>query len=399
MMKKVLEFKKDKPKRTIKKLNKKKLAIIITVIVIAIILLVTAIVYTYNEPFRDFMDKYVLRKNITDENVPIIEIDYDSNTNVIPYGKYICILAENNLQLYNSSGKKEQEVKVEINNPIYNTNGKYLVIGEENRQKLYLISGSNIVWEKDVDGNLLKVNVNKNGYVSTIVSGTTYKSVITTYDSKGNELFKSYLSSTIAVDSCISPDNKYLAYAEVNTSGTVIKSNIKIISVEEAREKSTEPEFTYNADQNSLVLRIKYQDKNRLICMYDNSIHMIESNVDVKLMDLSEESKVTFGDCELTNFVYRTVEQSTGPFSADTIVQMLNISNQKENTYTVDGVAKSVTSYDNIIAVNLGSEVEFINTSGFLVKRYTSSQEIRNIVICDGLAGIISRDKIELVNL
>lgn len=398
-MKKVLEFKKDKPKRTIKKLNKKKLAIIITIIVIAIILLVTAIVYTYNEPFRDFMDKYVLRKNITDENVPIIEIDYDSNTNVIPYGKYICILAENNLQLYNSSGKKEQEVKVEINNPIYNANGKYLVIGEENRQKLYLISGSNIVWEKDVDGNLLKVNVNKNGYVSTIVSGTTYKSVITTYDSKGNELFKSYLSSTIAVDSCISPDNKYLAYAEVNTSGTVIKSNIKIISVEEAREKSTEPEFTYNADQNSLVLRIKYQDKNRLICMYDNSIHMIESNVDVKLMDLSEESKVTFGDCELTNFVYRTVEQSTGPFSADTIVQMLNISNQKENTYTVDGVAKSVTSYDNIIAVNLGSEVEFINTSGFLVKRYTSSQEIRNIVICDGLAGIISRDKIELVNL
>ena len=398
-MKKVLEFKKDKPKRTIKKLNKKKLAIIITIIVIAIILLVTAIVYTYNEPFRDFMDKYVLRKNITDENVPIIEIDYDSNTNVIPYGKYICILAENNLQLYNSSGKKEQEVKVEINNPIYNTNGKYLVIGEENRQKLYLIFGSNIVWEKDVDGNLLKVNVNKNGYVSTIVSGTTYKSVITTYNSKGSELFKSYLSSTIAVDSCISPDNKYLAYAEVNTSGTVIKSNIKIISVEEAREKNTEPEFTYNADQNSLVLRIKYQDKNRLICMYDNSIHMIESNVDVKLMDLSEESKVTFGDCELTNFVYRTVEQSTGPFSADTIVQMLNISNQKENTYTVDGVAKSVTSYDNIIAVNLGSEVEFINTSGFLVKRYTSSQEIRNIVICDGLAGIISRDKIELVNL
>ena len=398
-MKKVLEFKKDKPKRTTKKLNKKKLAIIITVIVIAVILLVTAIVYTYNEPFRDFMDKYVLRKNITDENVPIIEIDYDSNTNVIPYGKYICILAENNLQLYNSSGKKEQEVKVEINNPIYNTNGKYLAIGEKNSQKLYLISGSNIVWEKDVDGNLLKVNVNKNGYVSTIVSGTTYKSVITTYNSKGSELFKSYLSSTIAVDSCISPDNKYLAYAEVNTSGTVIKSNIKIISVEEAREKNTEPEFTYNADQNSLVLRIKYQDKNRLICMYDNSIHMIESNVDVKLMDLSEESKVTFGDCELTNFVYRTVEQSTGPFSADTIVQMLNISNQKENTYTVDGVAKSVTSYDNIIAVNLGSEVEFINTSGFLVKRYTSSQEIRNIVICDGLAGIISRDKIELVNL
>ena len=395
-MKKVIEFKKKQPNKNI---NKKKLAIIITVIVIILMLIITSIIYAYNENFRDFMDKYVLRKNVTDENVPIIEIDYDSNTNVIPYGRYICILAENNLIQYNSSGKKEQEVKIEINNPVYDVNGRYLVIGEKDNQKLYLISGSNVVWEKNVDGNLTKVTVNKNGYVSTIVTGTTHKSVITTYDEKGNELFKSYLSSTIAVDACISPDNKYLGYAEINTSGTVIKSNIKIISVEEATQKSTEPEFTYAAPQNSLILRIKYQDKNRLICMYDDSIHMIESSVDVKLMDLEEDTKVTFGDCELTNFIYRTVEQSTGIFSADTIVEMLNITNQRETTYTVEGVAKSVASYNNIIAVNLGSEVCFINTNGWLVKRYISSQEIRNIVICDGLAGIIYRDKIELVSL
>ena len=126
---------------------------------------------------------------------------------------------------------------------------------------------------------------------------------------------------------------------------------------------------------------------------------MIESNVDVKLIELEEDKKVTFGDCEMTNFVYRTVEQSTGLFSANTIVEMINVTNQKETTYTVEGIAKSVASYNNIIAVNLGSEVDFINTNGWLVKRYTSSQEIRNIVICDGLAGIIYRDRIELVSL
>lgn len=402
-MKKIIEFKQQQPeeqeKKLKKKIDKKKLAIIITSMLVILTLVITSIIYTYNKSFRDFMDKYILGKDVTDENVPIIEIDYNSNTNVIPYGRYICILAENNLIEYNSSGKKEQEVKIEINNPIYDVNGRYLIIGEKESQKLYLISGSQIIWEKNVDGNLTKVNVNKNGYVSTIVSGTSYKSVITTYDEKGNELFKSYLSSTTAIDACISQDNKYLGYAEINTSGTVIQSNIKVISVEEAAEKNTEPEFTYAAPQNSLVLRIKYQDKNRLVCMYDDSIHMIESNVDMKLIDLEEDEKVTFGDCELTNFIYRTVEQSTGIFSADTIVEMINITNQKEITYTVEGVAKSVVSYDNIIAVNLGSEVVFINTSGWLVKRYTSSQEIRNIVIGDGVSAIIYRDKIELVSL
>lgn len=402
-MKKVVEFKNPQTEsmedNNKKKVNRRKLAIIIVIAILIVIIAIGIIIYTSNREFRNFMDKYVLRKDITDENVAVIDIDYDSNTNIIPYGRYICILAENNLEQYNSSGKKEQEVKIEINNPIYDVNGRYLVIGEKGSQKIYLISGTQIIWEKNVDGNLSKVTVNRNGYVSTIISGTSYKSVIVTYDDKGNELFKSYLSNTTAIDARISQDNNYLGYAEINTSGTVIQSNVKIISVKEAAEKNTEPIFNYTAPQNSLILRLKYQDKNRLICVYDDSIHMIESNVDVKLMDLQEERKITFGGAQLTNCIYRMVEESTGPFTANTNVEMYNIATQKESTYLVEGVVKHVANYDNIMALNLGSEVDFINTSGWLIKRYTSRQEIRNIVICDGIAGIIYRDKIELINL
>lgn len=402
-MKKVVEFKKPQIENSEgnskKKINKKRLAILIVIMTLVLLFIIIMALYTSNRDFRNFMDKYILQKDITDENVAVIDIDYDSNTNIIPYGRYICILAENNLEQYNSSGKKEQEVKIEINNPIYDTNGRYLVIGEKDSQKLYLISGTQIIWEKNVDGNLSKVTVNRSGYVSTIISGTSYKSVIVTYDDKGNELFKSYLSNTTAIDARISQDNNYLGYAEINTSGTVIQSNVKIISVKEAAEKNTEPVFNYAAPQNSLILRLKYQEKNRLICVYDDSIHMIESNVDVKLMDLQEDKKITFGGAQLTNCIYRMVEESTGPFTANTNVEMYNIATQKESTYLVEGVVKHVANYDNIMALNLGSEVDFINTSGWLIKRYTSRQEIRNIVICDGIAGIIYRDKIELVNL
>lgn len=402
-MKKVVEFKKSQIENpegnSKKKINKKRLAILIVIMTLVLLFIIITALYTSNRDFRNFMDKYILQKDITDENVAVIDIDYDSNTNIIPYGRYICILAENNLEQYNSSGKKEQEVKIEINNPIYDTNGRYLVIGEKDSQKLYLISGTQIIWEKNVDGNLSKVTVNRSGYVSTIISGTSYKSVIVTYDDKGNELFKSYLSNTTAIDARISQDNNYLGYAEINTSGTVIQSNVKIISVKEAAEKNTEPVFNYAAPQNSLILRLKYQEKNRLICVYDDSIHMIESNVDVKLMDLQEDKKITFGGAQLTNCIYRMVEESTGPFTANTNVEVYNIATQKESTYLVEGVVKQVANYDNIMALNLGSEVDFINTNGWLIKRYTSRQEIRNIVICDGIAGIIYRDKIELVNL
>ena len=64
-----------------------------------------------------------------------------------------------------------------------------------------------------------------------------------------------------------------------------------------------------------------------------------------------------------------------------------------------DSVTRNIYTYGDIIALNLGTEVEFINTSGWLVKRYIANQEISNIVVSNSLAGIIYRDKIEIINL
>ena len=52
---------------------------------------------------------------------------------------------------------------------------------------------------------------------------------------------------------------------------------------------------------------------------------------------------------------------------------------------------------DNKIALNLGSEIHFIDTNGWLIKKYTSEKEIRKIVITDDIACIVYRDKLEIV--
>ena len=49
--------------------------------------------------------------------------------------------------------------------------------------------------------------------------------------------------------------------------------------------------------------------------------------------------------------------------------------------------------------INFGTEVLFINNYGWLIKKYTSSQEIQSITISNNLAGIIYKDKIEFLNL
>ena len=393
----IIEFQSKEMEKK-KKINKKKLIITIIAVVILLIVIISTIIYCFNKPFRNFLDVYLFRKNIAGGDATVIDIGYEANVNIIENYKYISILSENKLKQYSPSGKIESELEVKINNPIYSANGRYLAIGEKDSNKIYLICENNILWEKEIEGNISKINVNPNGYVSIILKGTTHKSVIATYEPKGKELFKTYLSTTNAIDSCISKDNKYLSFAEVNTTGTVIQSNIKVISIEKAKQEPAEAIiYTYAANSNDLVTNIKYQDKNKLICMYDSSIHMIYNEIDENIMQLDENAKKA--DIELENYIIKATEQSSGLFSADTNIEIKNITSGKSIIYTIEGVAKSIYCRGETIAINIGSEVEFIHTNGWLIKRYKSLQEIKDVVLCEGAAAIVYRDKIEIVNL
>ena len=406
-MKEGIEIKNINPnKKAETKTNKKKLStkrivslILITILVIVVITII--ILYLTVTSVRDFMDEYILGKIVTEDNLVSVQLDYESDVTVFGYSKYICVLAENTLKQYNSSGTLANEIELVITTPVYSVNSKYLAISEDGGTKIYVISDNKILWEKEVDGNIDKITINKNGYVAVVLSGTAYKSVIATYDSNGTELFKTYLSSTTAQDVTISQDNEYLAFAEINTSGTTIQSNIKIISVSEAQENPSDSIiFTYEADSNSLVTNIEYQKQNMLVCMYDDAIHLISNEQDEVIMELEDdEQNIEFADIRLTNYIYRAIEKSTGLFQANTIIEMLNIETTKETVYTIDGVVKSIYCFDDMIAVNLGQELEIFNTSGWMLKQYSSSQDIQDVTFANNMAGIIYRDRVEIINL
>lgn len=385
----------------VKTINKRKIIGVGILLVIICLILVIYLVYAANENFRAFMDANILNKSIEQDNLKSITLENYDNSNIFAYSKYIAILKDNTLTTYNSSGKIEAENNIQITNPITTSNGKYLIIAEQDSSKIYLLKDNNIRWEKTLEGNISRISVNSSGYSTIILKGTAYKSVVLLLDDSGNEMFKYYMSSTIAVDASISEDNKYVGIAEVNTSGTLIQSNIKILSIAKAKENPTEAiVYTYNAPLNSLVLNIKYQNKNKLVCEYDNEIHVIKDNVDTKLTDINtDQEKITYYSIELDNNIVKNVEENASLFTTNTAIKIINSTTQKENTYKFEGVIKEMYCSGSKIALNLGSEIHFVDTNGWLIKKYTSNQEVRKIVISNEVAGIIYRNKIELIKL
>lgn len=381
-----------------RKLNKKKMIIFTSICAVLLIFLILSIIYAFNSSFRAFIDIYIFRKEIKSDNLSTIEITSDEDQYFHAYDKYIAVLNKNILYTYNSSGTVVEENDVNISSPIFASNNKFLVVAENGGSSLYLISGNKVAWQTTVDGNISKINVNKNGYVSVIISGTSYKSVVVSFDSKGKELFKTYLSSNIAVDTDISNDNKYLSIAEIDYSGSIIKSMVKNISIEKAKSDPTNSVvYNYNLKENSLLTNINYQDKNNLVCMCNDGIYSFD------ISDFSDEKIVEYDnfefiDINLKNNLLYTTNKSFG-FSSTAYVNIFNVNNESLNTYEFKGSIKSIYTNLEKIAINTGSEVHFVGLNGWLIKKYESYSEINNIILGDTVAGIIYKDKIEIIEI
>ncbi len=382
-----------------KSINKKKIIILIIIAILTIATITVSAIYINNKEARNWIDKNILQKEKTQNNLPSIEIE-ENNSNVYAFNRYIGVFSKNNFSIYNSVGNKENELTLEITKPIFNSNNRYLAVAEEKGQKLYIIEDNNILWEKDIEGNIAQVTINKNGYVAVTIVDTIHKTVIEVYDNHGEHLFSAKLATTRVVATSISEDNKYLATAEIDTSGTMVQSNVKIISIEESKSNPQDAiKKIYNGENGDLINNIKYQEKNKLLCMYSNKITLIKSNGTVEILQEFNNKKVSFASIELSNHTITVEEKSSGIFTADSVVNIINSENKSKSLYTAESVTKEIYTSSNVIALNLGSEVEFINTSGWLLKKYIAEQEITNIVLSDSVAGIIYRDKIEIINL
>lgn len=385
--------------KKINRFNKKKIIIIALIIVLIILFAILFAVYISKREVRNWIDINIFRKNVSEQDIQSISLNTDKNNQVHVYSNYISLLNDKTVTLYNSYGEKVTSIEVNINSAIFDSSQKYLAIAENKGNEICLIFDKTYLWSEKIEGEILQIHVNKNGYVATVSTDATHKSIVTFFNSQGKKLFTSYFATTRIVDASISNDNKYIAIGELDTSGTIIKSNIKILSVQNAQQDAENTiTYTYNADDGKLITNVKYQDKNQISCIFDDGLGVIKDNTYKDVIKIENDS-ITYLANDFNNHVAYVDEEDTGLFKAQSNVHIINTSDFQEKIYKMDYIAKDVYGNDNIIAINVGTEIYFVDTNGWLIKKYTSNQEITNIRFSEKLATVIFKDKIVIINL
>lgn len=356
--------------------------------------------YATEEDFRYMIDKNILKKIVDEESSSVsqIELNQDMNPFIFAYDKYINVLSKNVLNQYNKYGTQVGKINVNISVPVYDTNDKYLALADLNGQKIYMISGSSILWEQNLEGNISKVSINKNGYVSVVVTGTTYKTVIVVIDPEGKILFRYFLSNSYVPTISISNNNKYLAIGEIDYKGSIISSTVKILSIDLAQKEPDNAIInSYKSDNNAIILDIVYDD-NYATCRFDKYVQRVDEKTNERILDITDD--YLFLDIGLDkNLTFISKEQS-GVFSFQYGLTIEDRKSKFQHLYIIDkDVPKSMVVRGDDIVLNFGDDIKVISKGGKLLKEFKSATEVKDMVLGDGILGIIYQNKIDIVNL
>ncbi|MBR3512330.1 MAG: hypothetical protein IKN74_05185 [Clostridia bacterium] len=384
----------------VKEENNSKPSLTQTIVIFVVTMMAIFMVARYisDSSFKDLIDQKVFRIGVIEESLKSIEIDNSSNVNVYAYDKYIAVLNKNVLKQYDKDAEEKYSLDIKISMPIVATSGKYMIMAEKGGEKAYLISGENIVWQRDFDGDISRVAVNEKGYTCVILENTTYKSIGVIIDDKGNELFKTFINSAYSYVIDISDNSKYVAMGDVVYSGAIIKSTVSIYSVEKAQTDPNNAKiYEYEAEHGSLILDINYQGNNA-ICLFNNYVQKVGTSSDERLYDMTNTD--VFIETNLKSTYAVINRHSSELFSYEYQVDFRNSKGKSSRNYILEEeVPSRIVANGNKVAMVEGSTLEIIKSNGMLVKKFTGDTTINSAVLGDKIAGVLYKNKIFVIEL
>lgn len=363
---------------------------------IAIIILVFIALYMANKSFNSFIDTYIFRKRISENDANSLTIDTDNLSLIYGYDKSLVVYSDGSINFYNTDAKQTGNIEMTLSKPIADSEENYLALADYGLQKVCLIKSNNLVWQKDIEGKISKISVNKQGYVAVSVTGTTYESIVMVFNEKGDLLFSKYLSNYV-MDVDLSEDSKYIAIAEVDNSTILPVTKIEMVSVGLASTSSENATVnTYEAESNDLLTGMKFQSKNLLLCSFENYVLKMTDSSNDKIYEFSDLT--AYLEVDFKKGFVRIDKEESSVFKSDYRLKITG-ENGSEKVYIIEGSIKSLVCKDNKIALNLGKEVQFINNNGWLVKKFVGNQEVKSVLVSNKIGIIVFKDKISIISL
>ncbi len=289
----------------------------------------------------------------------VFSLSYDPavQTTIVPGKDGMLVINKTGISEYTTSKNPIWVKEMNISNPIIATDGERFVISEAGGKKVMAFYNRTLLWEKECQGTVNKVFINKSGYVGVIFSQTGYKSGFLFFDPEGNEICTKLFAKTSLIDLDISDKGNLVAMIEADATTATLSSAISFMS--------NQGEIVYSSiESDTLLAGIRFLDASNVIAVGDNKLIKIDKNYDKTVLDDFKDKTVSGINLENSDRIIEVYRTANSIFADKSTIDILNINNKKTGTGEVSGVVKAVESSGKTIAIVLADRIDFLDISG-----------------------------------
>lgn len=380
------------------KINKKKFV----VRMLLLISLVTLLVYggyvlktpQAQENIKNYYADVIARFN--NDEIKVAEEIYSFNYNQATSGTIvgrkdaILVVNKDGIKEYTGSALPSWTEEIMLNSPLVATNDKWLVIAEENGQKIITYDMNNIAYETTIDGNIQKITINSSGYVGVIFAKAGYKNAFTLLKPTGEVVYTKHFAYTTLISADISSDNKTVAMVEADTNGAVVNSGIVYLN--------SRGEVICNiVEKDVLLMGIKFFNE-ETISVGDSKIIKVDKNYQKMILDDFSEQNVEGINIE-NDKIIKLYRESTELFAEKCKIVVLNANGKNVGNGEVAGKVKAIESLGKTIAVVLNDRVDFFDIGGKYLNTYYIQGDYKNVELFSNGNTVCIQTKDEVIVL
>lgn len=334
-------------------------------------------------------------ENVQASVISQIKYEYRENPVFSSYKSNIIQYSNNCLKAINQKGKEEWKIEFQMQAPVIKSKGDYLLAADIQGKDVCLITDKHIKWRNSVEGDIINADINSKGYVAVVHKTKNYKSAVSVYDTAGVKIFTSYMGDRYAISAKIFNSGKQVVVNSIDTSGTKAISRIVFMDM-----------FGNTLSESYSLEGIYPQTwcfSNGSAVLVNNSSIICSDRDTQEIWKIEYEDESVYASALSMNkylVVASAARDDPNGNSEPKGIKIYGSSGKLLASYELDSAVTSISTIEDIIAVNTGNEVYFINTKGKLICTYSSNNEIIQLeMLSDDRAAVITKGSISVVEI
>lgn len=328
-----------------------------------------------NISIRDLMENNLLIQGREAVGKKTFEMKYDTkdHTALSVYNNSVIICTGDSVKSFSDEGTEQWSIPVTINNPLLKTAGPYLLVADMGGKDIYVISGRGIKWSKKLDSNIINADISECGYVSVVQEAKGYKAAVTAFNLQGSPFFTRTIAENYIISARVSPSGKQVLINGVDASGIKAGASLEFTDILGTPLAGKIPK------EDVIFSSAWYLDNDYVLAISDSLVLCLDKNRNEKWKQDFAGRKVYSSGVAQGKYAVVAVSGRDKPGVFDgnaSELKIFNANGQQGAVCPIDADVENIGICSDMIAVNTGREVYFINTKGKLIGKYASKIDI-----------------------